>query len=197
MSLQITDALRTELRPEGHQNKTKCLYLCSSCKKEIWVLPRRLISHTGMCRQCRGKQGIKPILPGERGLTKRPYEWLLNRLIHSSKKRGVECTLTYGEFLEFTKQKACHYCGSAITWSPHNTGWVNGSAKCNLDRKDNSNGYVKENLVVACIICNRMKNSYLSYEDMMELSPVLRRLLPQKQWQDTRRENRFHRDLEA
>jgi hypothetical protein len=177
-------------------SRTYFKFLCASCGNEIWVpnSKRDLKKHSGQCRTCKGRSTIQNVLPGNRGLRKRPYEWLLNRLIHSSKKRGVVCNLTYDQFIEFTNQSECHYCGSPVTWEPHNLGWVNGNAKCNLDRKDNDQGYEKENLVVACTICNRMKNSYLSYEDMLELSPILRRIIPEKQWKDTRRKGRFHRD---
>ncbi len=189
MSLLVTDAIRTELRPQGRQRKTMLLYHCSDCGKDIWVEPRRLPAHTGLCLSCWGKRGIRQILPGQRGLRKRPFEWLLNRLRHISFKRNVLVTLTYEEFLEFTKVSECHYCGSHISWTDHNQG--RGNARTNLDRKDNDQGYSKENCVVACIICNRIKNNYLSYEDMMKLSPVLRGILPQKNWIEVHRKNRF------
>jgi len=134
---------------------------------------------------------MQEILPSRRGLKKRPYEWTFNKLVHVATTRGLEVSLTYEEFLEFTDVGACHYCTSKITWLPHNVGETNGNAKSNLDRKDNSLGYSKENCVVSCIICNRIKNNYLSYEEMMKLSPVLRTILPQKNWIEKHKKSRF------
>jgi 5-methylcytosine-specific restriction endonuclease McrA len=174
-----------ELRPQGKQNKTMCLYRCAGCGKDLWIDPSKLPTHGGFCRSCCSRDGIQAILPRKRGLRKRPFEWLLNRLRHISSKRGLTVMLTYEEFLEFTQIAECHYCGSTILWTDHNQG--RGNARTNLDRKNNALGYSKENCVVACIVCNRIKNNYLSYEDMMELSPVLRRILPQKNWVETHR----------
>lgn len=203
MSLEITNALGQDVRlidytdkrhdpPQKKKMRRIMLrFACVSCGLDIWVHKnkRELSKHRGRCRPCSSKESIISIFPVNRGLRKRPYEWLLHRVAHSAASRDISCTLTYEEFLEFTRFGECHYCGSEVTWTAHNM--AKGHARSNLDRKDNSLGYFKENLVVACIICNRMKNNYLSYEDMMELSPVLRRILPQKNWVETHKKQRF------
>ena len=64
--------------------------------------------------------------------------------------------MTFSEFLEFTKIDKCHYCGNQITWTSHrhNREIYHGY---NLDRKDNDDGYTKDNCVVCCEVCNYMK----------------------------------------
>jgi hypothetical protein len=109
--------------------------------------------------------------------------------------RGLAFTITYEQFLTFTAVSVCHYCESPVTWTAHNLG--KGHARTNLDRKNNEKGYIEGNLVVACIICNRMKNNYLSYEEMMELSPTLRRILPQKNWVEIHKKKRFGHHLQG
>lgn len=192
MSLQITDALRKELRPQGRQNKNMYLFRCATegCPNEFWVEPRRFEKHKGFCLKCVRRNSMLQILPHQRGKILRPYEWLLNRLRHISEKRDVEVDLTYEEFLQFTRVSECHYCGSAISWTKHNMGKT-GNGRTNLDRKNNEEGYSTENCVVACIVCNRIKNNYLSYEDMMRLSPILRQILPSKNWVETHKKSRF------
>lgn len=85
----------------------------------------------------------------------RPYEWLYNQLMR--KDRKFVNSLTYEEFVEFTKTPICHYCGDEVKWCEY-TVKGKGRGAYNLDRKDSSIGYTKENCVVACWICNRMKN---------------------------------------
>jgi 5-methylcytosine-specific restriction endonuclease McrA len=92
--------------------------------------------------------------------------------------RFLPITITYDDFLAYTSICACHYCGSPIKWSKDTK---RGNSKAaNLDRKNNELGYTTENIVVACVICNRIKNKYLTYDDMMLMSPILRRIIPGK-----------------
>ena len=92
----------------------------------------------------------------------KPYEGLYKRLLRASQQTSTkrQVTVTYEEFLEFTKINQCHYCESKITWQPHNA-----VSSYNLDRKDNSGDYTKENCVVCCIRCNIGKNQYFSYDE--------------------------------
>ena len=85
-----------------------------------------------------------------------PYKSLYYMIkYHAPKYRNIECALTYEEFLEFTKIDKCNYCGNDIKW--HAYCGNNRVGGCNLDRKDNSKGYSKDNCVVCCALCNYMK----------------------------------------
>ena len=82
----------------------------------------------------------------------RPYEYLYNRI----KQGKHEVTMTYEEFLAFTKEDKCHYCNAPVRFKIHIYG--EGESPTNLDRKDNSIGYSKNNCVVCCKRCNVGKN---------------------------------------
>lgn len=61
-------------------------------------------------------------------------------------KRNLEFKLKLDYFID-NKDKNCYYCGSKIKG-------------IGIDRIDNNIGYVKENCVNCCKICNRMKSNY-------------------------------------
>ena len=113
------------------------------------------------------------------GCLRRPFEWLYNRLTYHAAKRGVPCSLTFEQFFKFTQIVECHYCGVQVQWTPRN-GLKHKNWSINLDRKNNLKGYENNNVVVACVVCNRIKNNYFSYGDMMVLSPGLRQIQVQR-----------------
>jgi hypothetical protein len=97
---------------------------------------------------------------------RRPYEALYNCFTSRSKKARHAVSLTYEDFVEFTSTVECHYCKAPIEWVKHFTSggpWI----KYNLDRKDNDQGYSKENCVVCCSSCNFTKGHRLTYEEMV------------------------------
>ncbi len=78
--------------------------------------------------------------------------------------------MTYDEFLEFTRIAACHYCGFDVCWKDY------GRAPYNLDRKDNTKDYSKDNCVVCCFDCNATKGARFSYEEMIILGKAIREI---------------------
>lgn len=84
-----------------------------------------------------------------------------------ARKKGRKFELTKEEVRDLTKQN-CHYCDalpSAISKSQSTTASYiyNG-----IDRKDNTKGYTKDNVVPCCVNCNRAKMD-LSYEEFLNL----------------------------
>ena len=93
-----------------------------------------------------------------------------NRILNSSfsgykrfsKKIGRQFSITFLDFAEIVKNP-CFYCGHAgdvkylttLHGKSTITDIFNG-----IDRKDNSIGYVKENCLPCCKMCNYMKGSY-------------------------------------
>ena len=77
-----------------------------------------------------------------------------------SKKKNLDFLLTKKE-LKFLVEQNCHYCGR----EPENEHiYVSGSNtdSCiynGIDRVDNSKGYIKENCVSSCFLCNKAKGS--------------------------------------
>ena len=102
----------------------------------------------------------------------RPFEWLYKG--HIVKRKQWD-DLTYEEFLEFTSFKGCHYCGISLIWNQYRTG-AGTQANTNLDRKDNSIGYTKSNLVPCCFRCNAIKSTHLTYNEMVEIGKCIRKM---------------------
>jgi hypothetical protein len=107
----------------------------------------------------------------------RPYEALYH-IVHTEARRGsrnIPVSLSYEEFLEFTKATACYYCGSPLVWAERirHKEYVG----TNLDRKDNSLGYSKENCVACCGSCNRTKGDRFTYEEFLIIGHSIRTVL--------------------
>jgi hypothetical protein len=80
---------------------------------------------------------------------------VLSEYKRAAKTRNYEWQLSNEQALLLMKSN-CHYCG--VEPSSKRSISVNGSFVYNgLDRKDNSQGYVPENVVPCCPICNRAK----------------------------------------
>lgn len=114
---------------------------------------------------------------------KEPFRWLYNVLILSSKNEEKQLNLTFEDFLTFVEIENCHYCDGHINWCPRSrsvnedgTKLIRNSQSYFLDRKDNSLGYTKENCVVCCSLCNKIKSNNLSYEEMLLLKDGLQKL---------------------
>lgn len=86
-----------------------------------------------------------------------PYEWLHRDLVRVANEREIPISLSFSDLLTFIPTPTCYYCGDPVVWHPH---CVRGeTTAANLDRKDNSLGYTKENCVVCCPRCNWMKSN--------------------------------------
>lgn len=124
-------------------------FKCSidGCKNTI-----RGFTQARLCRQC---SNIK--------LRKRPYEGCFNSFKNKAKH---PVTLKYNEFLFICENfPYCEYCGKAIKRAKYRDSAPTRNGF--LDRKDNSKGYSKENVVSCCSTCNDMKSKYLTYEEMV------------------------------
>jgi hypothetical protein len=86
----------------------------------------------------------------------------------SAKYRGYEFDLTLEVFGSIVKEN-CHYCNiepSTILKNGSGEFLYNG-----IDRKDNSKGYLKANVLPCCTFCNRAKGklSYKAYKKWIKL----------------------------
>jgi hypothetical protein len=139
-------------------NRRKWLCKCA-CSKEFTRRGTVLLSgkSTG-CRSCNN------------GNLKRPYEGLYNLLCAVALGRDLAVDLSYEEYLTFTANKHCHYCGTSIGWEPHGK-FSNGH---HLDRKDNLKGYSKKNCVVCCPRCNRAKSNHFTYKEWVQIGALIK-----------------------
>jgi hypothetical protein len=104
----------------------------------------------------------------------RPFEGCYKKLIWNANSRNISVSLTYDEYIEFTKIKLCHYCNRDIVWIEYRKwihGWVGGH---NLDRKDNALGYSTDNCVVCCPRCNRIKSDDISYNLILKIGNLIK-----------------------
>jgi len=130
--------------------------LCPLCKKELYYSSTSSLNYAirknQKCLSCsrKGRPSAN---------RKRPFESLYNQIKYTSKNREIENSLAFEEFIDFTKIDKCYYCGNKIKWNEYNSYDNNHRihSSYNLDRKDNNDGYKKDNCVVCCELCNYMK----------------------------------------
>lgn len=83
---------------------------------------------------------------------------------HNAKRRSLAFDLTFDEFYALAEQ-ACSYCSAPPT--PRQRGNAATSWLCNgIDRVDNDKGYVLDNCVPCCKLCNQRKRA-ASREDFL------------------------------
>jgi hypothetical protein len=90
-------------------------------------------------------------------------------LIRRAKENKLDVSLSYNDY-QFLKLSDCEYCGVSELLIKFyceilkvNTPWIT------IDRKDNNRGYLKENCVASCFLCNKIKGSFFSFEEMLEI----------------------------
>ena len=74
-----------------------------------------------------------------------------------AKTRGYIWEITIEQWESIIFPNLCHYCNKKL-------GLVAGHG---LDRKDNDKGYILDNVVPCCKICNETKSNKLSYDEML------------------------------
>jgi 5-methylcytosine-specific restriction endonuclease McrA len=144
---------------------TAWLCMCD-CGKQRSVITSSLKSgNTQSCgcsrRSPKPGSGVR-LEPGESA-----RRTLVKKYKSSARVRGLEWSVTDDNFIAIT-QLDCHYCGvvpsQVIATSSNGQFVYNG-----IDRIDNDIGYVSENLVSCCSICNRAKHAMPYHVFMMWL----------------------------
>ena len=160
------EAKSVEVRKSPSKSTYKVFtFECIKCGEDIKAQSGQLEKHSGMCRRC-----------SQRGL---PYAHIFNELLHVTKRSGKhKVDLSYEDFLDLIKEPICHYCSKDLVFHPYSRdedGGFNNRAY-QLDRKDNNIGYIKSNLVPCCWNCNRIKSDIYSYDEFIQLSPILKEI---------------------
>jgi len=161
----LTVVERTFTSNKSRNAMWKCLCVCG---KEHAASGGNL--QTGNIRSC----GCKTAELFSESSRKRPYESLYNQFLSTARDNNREVDLSYECFVSFTATDECEYCGGPVCWSAYNVN-ENGSAY-NLDRKDNTKGYTKDNVVVCCTTCNRAKGARYTYQEWACMAGALRQL---------------------
>lgn len=126
-----------------------------------------------------------------------------NQLKKRNRKKGFSEVISYNDFAEWwiTTEDKCYYCGMDIREHIRlkdkligykgNDMFVlalrsrcyDGDSSKNInhmviDRKDSFRGYVKDNMVKACLICNRIKGQFIEAHEMKEIGKrIIERLM--------------------
>lgn len=99
----------------------------------------------------------------------KPFEALYHVLLSEARRKEKNTDLSFEEFLEFTKEKTCHYCCSPLVWTERINRSIEPYTGTNLDRKDNSLGYSKKNCVACCDLCNKTRGNKFTYEEFKKI----------------------------
>lgn len=145
---------------------------CNKCSKELPLSCFRFrikpngksyTQHT--CNKCyveRRKQTVTP---------EQLYRWErapARRTQNSAKvaqKRGLSFTLTVDQYMTVVSQP-CFYCNNQLSTLPETSG--------GLDRIDNSRGYELDNVLPACVLCNKIRGEFSVEEGKAMVKALLR-----------------------
>jgi hypothetical protein len=100
---------------------------------------------------------------------------LFNVTRSNEKGRGKPLEMTREELLDAfgdAKLRRCYYCGisePAYVSLEIPTPSGRPGLRLGLDRVDTSAPYTADNVVVCCLVCNRLKSSTFSHEEMIRL----------------------------
>ena len=139
------------------------IFECTGCGIELNVQSSSLKTHSGKCRRC-SQIGI-------------PYKHIYNELKGKTREEKNPFELTFDEFLKIIENKKCQYCDDEITYYEHTRNWGKMNSRAHhLDRKNNNLGYTKDNVVTCCWECNRLKSDRFTYDEFIQLSPILKKI---------------------
>ncbi len=94
--------------------------------------------------------------------------------MRNAKIKGVEFSLSRDEFRKLS-QGCCFYCGVSPLYGTHNKSRTGDYIHNGIDRVDNSKGYVINNVVPCCKICNIAKHSMTQQEFYDWITKVYKR----------------------
>jgi 5-methylcytosine-specific restriction endonuclease McrA len=135
---------------------------CLCCGNEIRV-PKSLYNRKKFCSlECKNQGQSKGLTaPMRKGTGMNKDRKILSGKYDRYKKRDGELDFTREEFYEWMETSSCYYCGSDET---HTLG---------LDRIDNDKGHNKDNVVVACELCNTTKGHRFTIEQMKQIGKLI------------------------
>jgi hypothetical protein len=136
------------------------------CGNEMVMGSYRYVNKRYGIKQCKPCQPIgRPRIPHNGS----HFNHLFKVYSQAARVREIEWNLTKEAFRELCEGD-CHYCGAPpqIRRTHKN---LSGSFNANgVDRMDSDQGYVANNVVSCCILCNRAKNdsSYAEFTDWLD-----------------------------
>lgn len=147
-----------ESKQYGKSKKRLWECLCD-CGKITFVTTGQLTSgKTKSCGCLHKISSVENSIKSRHKIVKKEagYNSIYNHYKANAKKRNYEFNLTKQEFIELT-QSNCFYCGIEPL-SIYNKNFYN-ILYNGIDRIDNSKGYIIDNSVACCKMCNIAKNN--------------------------------------
>lgn len=142
--------------------KKRLLKSCLNCGKEISV-PKSLYERKKFCSlECKKEGQSKGLTaPMREGTGRDEITKTLSKKFERYRKKDGGIDFTRQEFYDLIKNSSCYYCGSDDTET------------LGLDRIDNDKGHNKDNVVVACELCNTTKGHRFTVEQMKEIGKLI------------------------
>lgn len=131
---------------------------CSNCKRVLVVSNFRKnkyhkFGYQSFCKDCEQFMERKKKKGGNL-IMKEFGEWL-----KAQKQRCVYCDITLEKIQEIND--------NSILWGH--------CFRLTYDRKDSSKGYDKENIVLACFRCNRIKSDLFTFKEMKTIGKIIKK----------------------
>ena len=101
-----------------------------------------------------------------------------NRLKATAKSRNIYINITEEAFINWynNQDKKCYYCNRTLEELKQDIREENKHKdKMSIDRKNNNEGYILENMVLACTRCNIVKGNYFTEQEMLRIGKTLYR----------------------
>lgn len=150
----------------GKQPRTYWLLKCRFCARKKWSFSGNL--KLGLSLRC-------PCQIRELALKNVESFWrcFISSYAAGAKSRKLDWKLTDTQVMDIVV-RPCYYCGNLPSerrghWKSYCVQFVNG-----LDRIDSKIGYVSENVVSCCKMCNRMKSNYGKEEFLAQCFKIAR-----------------------
>lgn len=90
-----------------------------------------------------------------------PINWIVHRVAVTSKRRGIECTITQDELKKLLEPMMCSVTGVTLSFSPYDgDSGTRHPWKPSFDRIDNAKGYVPGNVQLVCWAYNLAKGNW-------------------------------------
>jgi hypothetical protein len=146
-----------------YKNAVGWAMLCPFCN-QTFISTSNRFKNISSCYSCRGE--TKKV-SSEESTLKHLYSGVKGR--KKSKERGFN--ITFDQFKKLVKSP-CHYCGSKGYVSKGHRDWSADVLVNGLDRLDSSIGYLYDNVVPCCRVCNSAKSD-MKYSEFMDWIDML------------------------
>ena len=102
------------------------------------------------------------------------YSTIKDGLNNKKQPRKILLKISKDDFVEWynSQEKICFYCKR--TFEETQSDELNRKVhRLTIDRIDNSKGYERDNLALACLRCNAIKNNYFTKEEMLIIGKII------------------------